>query len=226
MGLLAVFCTNSINILAGINGLECGQSVVIACGILAFKLYELCYVSPNSEAGMFVITLVLPFIASSLALLKHNWYPAAVFVGDTYCYFAGMSFAVMGILGHFSKTLLLLFLPQVINFVYSTPQLFRLVPCPRHRLPHCDPATQLLSSSTFPCKASDFSSSLWTLLRVKDAPNATTAHNMTIICLTLRVLGPMSERSLCLVMLLLQVLTCVFVFWIRFVLFWENPVHV
>lgn len=62
-------------------------------------------------------------------------YPSRVFVGDTYCYFAGMTFAVMGILGHFSKTLLLFFIPQILNFLYSTPQLFGLVPCPRHRLP-------------------------------------------------------------------------------------------
>lgn len=35
MGLLAVFCTNAINIYAGINGLEAGQSIVIACAALA-----------------------------------------------------------------------------------------------------------------------------------------------------------------------------------------------
>lgn len=40
-------------------------------------------------------------------------FPARVFVGDTYCYFAGMTFAVVGIHGHFSKTLILMFLPQV-----------------------------------------------------------------------------------------------------------------
>ena len=34
-----------------------------------------------------------------------NWYPSTVFVGDTFCYFAGMTFAVVGIHGHFSKTL-------------------------------------------------------------------------------------------------------------------------
>ena len=28
-------------------------------------------------------------------------------------------------------------LPQIINFLYSVPQLFKLVPCPRHRLPRC-----------------------------------------------------------------------------------------
>lgn len=33
MGLLAVFCTNSINIHAGLNGLEVGQAVVIASAV-------------------------------------------------------------------------------------------------------------------------------------------------------------------------------------------------
>ena len=46
-----------------------------------------------------------------------------------------MTFAVVGILGHFSKTLLLFFIPQLINFVYSLPQLVGIVECPRHRLP-------------------------------------------------------------------------------------------
>ena len=33
MGMLAVFCTNSINIYAGINGIEVGQSFIIGCAI-------------------------------------------------------------------------------------------------------------------------------------------------------------------------------------------------
>ena len=37
MGMLAVFCTNAINILAGINGLEVGQSVIIALSIMVFN---------------------------------------------------------------------------------------------------------------------------------------------------------------------------------------------
>jgi hypothetical protein len=49
-----------------------------------------------------------------------------------------MLFAVVGIVGHFSKTLALFLLPQIINFLYSLPQLARLVPCPRHRLPRFD----------------------------------------------------------------------------------------
>ena len=40
MGLLAVFCTNAINIYAGINGLEAGQSFVIACAVLTHNIVE------------------------------------------------------------------------------------------------------------------------------------------------------------------------------------------
>lgn len=61
-----------------------------------------------------------------------------------------MAFAVVGILGHYSKTLLLFFLPQIFNFLYSVPQLFGLVPCPRHRLPRLDPKTGLLVNSWAP----------------------------------------------------------------------------
>ena len=38
MGMLAVFCTNSINIYAGVNGLEVGQSFVIGIFILTHNI--------------------------------------------------------------------------------------------------------------------------------------------------------------------------------------------
>jgi len=38
MGMLAVFCTNSINIYAGINGIEAGQSFIIACFIFIHNI--------------------------------------------------------------------------------------------------------------------------------------------------------------------------------------------
>lgn len=41
MGMLAVFCTNAINIYAGINGLEAGQSAIIALSVICFNLIEL-----------------------------------------------------------------------------------------------------------------------------------------------------------------------------------------
>ncbi|NXJ71081.1 GPT acetylglucosaminephosphotransferase, partial [Rostratula benghalensis] len=133
MGMLAVFCTNAINILAGINGIEAGQSLVIAASIIIFNIVELN--GDYREDHIFSLYFMIPFFFTTLGLFYHNWYPSRVFVGDTFCYFAGMTFAVVGILGHFSKTMLLFFIPQVLNFLYSLPQLFHVIPCPRHRLP-------------------------------------------------------------------------------------------
>ncbi|KAI8960835.1 glycosyl transferase family 4-domain-containing protein [Daldinia sp. FL1419] len=149
MSAFSIFSPNSINILAGINGIEVSQSIVIAL-LLAFNdaLYLFTpYPHPATDSHLFSLYFLLPFLGVSFALLIHNWYPARVFCGDTYCYFAGMVFVVVSILGHFSKTLILLLVPQIFNFVYSTPQLFGLIPCPRHRLPHFNARTGLLEPS-------------------------------------------------------------------------------
>lgn len=209
MGMLAVFCTNAINIYAGINGLEVGQSYVIGCAVLFHNLLEIRSNSESKENHLFSVMIMLSFVGVSLGLLRHNWYPASVFVGDTYCYFAGMTFAVVGILGHFSKTLLLFFIPQVINFLWSTPQLFKVVPCPRHRLPSFNPKTGLMEPSTFECKKHEFR---W----LKTNPDDTNGCNMTVINLTLQILGPMTEHRLCTVLLGFQVLCCTFGLFIRY----------
>ena len=151
MAAIDIFCPNSINILAGINGIEVSQSIIVAFLLLANDLISLSKIPglnhPATDLHLFSIFLLFPFRGGSLALLWHNWYPARIFVGDTYCYFAGMVFAIDGILGHFSKTLLLLMMPQIFNFIYSTPQLFRLIPCPRHRLPRFNARSGLLEPS-------------------------------------------------------------------------------
>ena len=202
MGLLAIFSTNAINIYAGINGLEAGQAFVIAAAALTTNCMQIVVGEGALQTHIFSITLLLPFLGTTMALLWFNAYPARVFGGDTFCYFAGMTFAVAGILGHFSKTLLLFFIPQVINFLYSTPQLFRLVPCPRHRLPWPDEHTGLLTPSQYPIKTADGS------IEYRD--------NMTLICLVLRVCGPMHEVTLVRVLLLLQAVSCALGLWIRF----------
>jgi len=143
MGSLSIFCTNAINIYAGINGIEVGQSFIIGCFICAHNVIELRSNKheETQQNHLFSLTLMIPFLFTTLALLKKNSFPSKVFVGDTFCYFAGATFAVVGILGHFSKTMLLFFIPQLINFVLSLPQLFNVVHCPRHRLPKFDKET-------------------------------------------------------------------------------------
>lgn len=148
MLLVAVFCTNSINIYAGINGLEVGQSLIIAISVALHNAVELAAApAASAEHHLLSLVLLLPFIAVSLALFAFNKYPSQVFVGDSYTYFAGMTLAVAGILGHFSKTLLMLFLPELINFTLSLPQLLHIVPIPRHRVPTLDEKTGLLFNS-------------------------------------------------------------------------------
>ena len=48
----------------------------------------------NGEKYEYSSFLLLVFLGASLALMKENAYPAKVFVGDTYCYFAGIVFAI------------------------------------------------------------------------------------------------------------------------------------
>ncbi|KAF2278628.1 UDP-GlcNAc-1-phosphate transferase [Westerdykella ornata] len=212
MALLSIFSANGINILAGINGIEVGQSLVIALLIVfndALYLGPFApYPHPATDSHLFSLYLLLPFIGVSLALLMHNWYPAKVFVGDTYCYFAGMVFAVDGILGHFSKTLMLLLLPQAFNFVYSAPQLFHLVPCPRHRLPHLNARTGLLECSRAEFKrppARPIAEVLKLLHRLRlldvetgDNGEIVSCSNLTILNLWLVWFGPMREDRLAL----------------------------
>jgi UDP-N-acetylmuramyl pentapeptide phosphotransferase/UDP-N-acetylglucosamine-1-phosphate transferase len=218
MSSIVTFCPNSINILAGINGIEVAQSLVIAALLVVNDSLYLApftpYPHPATDSHLFSLYLLLPFIGVSLALLWHNWYPSKVFVGDTYCYFAGMVFAVVGILGHFSKTLLLLFIPQIFNFLYSAPQLFGLVPNPRHRLPRFNARTGLLEPSVTqwprpPSKliamALDLLHALH-LLRVEKNPKGEIVEstNFTILNLWLVWFGPLREDRLAMQILVMQ----------------------
>lgn len=236
MAAISIFCPNSINILAGINGIEVAQSIIIAL-LLAFN--DLLYLIPAPPPGypvphpatdshLFSLYLLLPFLGVSLALLCHNWYPARVFVGDTYCYFAGMVFAVVGILGHFSKTLLLLLVPQIANFLYSAPQLFHVVPCPRHRLPRFNRSTGLLEPSVVvfaeqkkPLKplVAEALKALHQLklVRIKtdDEGNVLESTNLTILNLWLVWFGPMREDKLAMGLCALQVACGLLGLWIR-----------
>ncbi|KAG8367859.1 hypothetical protein BUALT_Bualt16G0116400 [Buddleja alternifolia] len=180
MGLLAVFCTNSINIHAGINGLEVGQTVVIACAILIHNIMQIgASADPEyKQAHAFSIYLVQPLLATSLGLLSYNWYPSSVFVGDTYTYFAGMTMAVVGILGHFRKRNenRQKELRYINTYSFSFSQLAGIVPCPRHRLPRFDPNSGLLTGT----------------------------NDGTLVNLFLRQFGQKSEKSLCILLLVFQ----------------------
>ncbi|XP_051979763.1 UDP-N-acetylglucosamine--dolichyl-phosphate N-acetylglucosaminephosphotransferase [Xyrauchen texanus] len=164
----------------------------------------------------FSLYFMIPFY-TTLALFYHNWYPSSVFVGDTVCYFAGMTFEVVGILGHFSKTMLLFFILQVINFIYSLPQLFHIIPCPRHRLPRLQSDTGKLGMSYSKFKQKDLGKLGQHILKVAEMlylldvqrglegdDEFIECNNMTLINLVLKLLGPTHERTLTTIMLFIE----------------------
>ncbi|KAH6908028.1 UDP-N-acetylglucosamine-dolichyl [Coprinopsis sp. MPI-PUGE-AT-0042] len=257
MVMLSTFSTNSINILAGINGSEAGQTLVIAISVILNDLLYLpwrfgfgfpVHLLGNTadiefggiwaagmakgsqvlvERHLFSFYFMLPLVAVTLAFLYHNWYPARAFPGDTLCYLAGMAFAVVGIQAHFSKTLLLFFIPQIFNFILSAPQLFGLVPCPRHRVPRFDPETNLLypSKAQFlkpPSKLSTLILHVFSGLGLVDL----TTHpkdgsilettNLTILNFFLVRLGPMNEKRLNQVLMVSQTAGSMLAFVIRY----------
>ena len=188
--LIVIFCTNSINMHAGINGLEVTQSTIIGLFVALYNVIQITVKHENDGSHFLSLFLVIPFVATSLGLLYHNWYPSDVFVGDSYTYFAGMALSVAGVVGHFTKTLFLFFIPQLINFVLSLPQLVGIIPCPRHRLPNYNAETKKLEA-------------VW-------------PPHYTLLNLWLKIFGPCTERALSFWMLFFQVFCCTFALVIRF----------
>lgn len=137
-----------------------------------------------------------------------------------------MTFAVVGILGHFSKTILLFFIPQIINFVYSVPQLFHFIPCPRHRLPKFDPETGLLNYSKTTFREDElniigkllfFLFKTFRIIRFeRSKDNVITANNFTLINFFILFTGPIHEKRLNELLLLLQICCSIVAFSIRY----------
>ncbi|KAH0486757.1 MAG: uncharacterized protein KVP18_002085 [Porospora cf. gigantea A] len=174
---LSVFSTNAINIYAGVNGLEAGQAVVMCLTVIANILFKLAMgeVTPHTTY-CFIVSFA--FLLPTVALWKYNKYPARLFVGNSFTYFAGAYFTVIALMGHSTRFLLPLFGPQFLNFLVSTPQLVGLLPCPRHRVPRLNSASGLLEPSK---------------------------GNHTLINYWLRVRGPLHEAQLVKELLALQV---------------------
>lgn len=137
-----------------------------------------------------------------------------------------MTFAVVGILSHFSKTVLLFFLPQIINFLYSVPQLFHFVPCPRHRLPKYSGETDLLQASRTVIIKKEMGYitkaivQIFTMLHlvdvIEDNNDSIIINNLTLINLFLIKFGPMSEVRLTTMLMILQCFCSIIAFIIRY----------
>ena len=129
----------------------------------------------------------------------------------------------MGNYSHHQLLLVYTTLQQIFNFLLSIPQLFKFIPCPRHRLPKYNRETDLLEPSTVEFCDKDLSRlgklifwafRLVRVIRVSekivdDHKEKRVVHytstNFTIINLYLNIMGATREDRLTRNLMILQV---------------------
>ena len=98
--------TTTYNFLAGFNGLETGQGIIIL-GFLSYVAYL------TGSSWISLIGLIM--VAALLGFWFFNKYPAKVFPGDSLTWTIGALIAGMSILGDFEKIAIFVFIPYIIE---------------------------------------------------------------------------------------------------------------
>ncbi|MBD3252341.1 glycosyl transferase family 4 [Candidatus Pacearchaeota archaeon] len=98
--------TTTYNFLAGFNGLESGQGIII----LSFLSF-IAYVTGHNWLSLIGLCMVAPLIV----FYFYNKFPAKVFPGDVLTYSIGALIASMAILGDFEKIAVFVFIPYIIE---------------------------------------------------------------------------------------------------------------
>lgn len=83
--------SNAFNMLAGFNGLEAGQGIILTTTLTIIALF-----SGQTTAAI----LGLAMIGALIGFLMFNWFPAKIFGGDSLTLIVGANLAVMSILGN------------------------------------------------------------------------------------------------------------------------------
>jgi len=100
--------TTTYNFLAGFNGLEAGQGILIV-GFLSYVSYI------TGSPWLAIVGLCM--VAALAGFYIFNKYPAQVFPGDTMTYAVGSLIAGMAILGNFEKIAVIVFIPYIIEVI-------------------------------------------------------------------------------------------------------------
>lgn len=100
--------TTTYNFLAGFNGLEAGQGIII----LTFLSY-VAYVTESPWLA--VVGLIM--VCALAGFYFYNKYPAKVFPGDSLTWTIGALIAGMAILGNFEKIAMFVFIPYILETI-------------------------------------------------------------------------------------------------------------
>ncbi len=96
--------TTTYNFLAGFNGLEAGQGIIII-SFLSFVAY--------ATGKPWLAAVGLCIVASLIAFYIFNRHPAKIFPGDSLTYPIGGIIATMAILGNFERIAVFVFIPYI-----------------------------------------------------------------------------------------------------------------
>ncbi len=108
--------SNATNMLAGLNGLEAGLGIIAIFSLGVFALTHSQYIT---------FAIAICFVASLLAFLYFNKYPAKIFPGDSLTYAIGATIAVLAILGNMEKYALFIFIPWFLEFFLKARTKFK-----------------------------------------------------------------------------------------------------
>ncbi len=100
--------STTFNFLAGYNGLEASQGILIL-GALSI----VCFLSGSSWLSVIALCMV----AALLAFYIFNKYPAKIFPGDTLTYPVGALIACIAIIGNVEKIALFFFIPYILEAI-------------------------------------------------------------------------------------------------------------
>ncbi|HRZ85760.1 MAG TPA: glycosyl transferase family 4 [Candidatus Paceibacterota bacterium] len=101
-----VGCSTTFNFLAGFNGLEARQGILILSALAIIS-----YIGGNSWLSIIALCMVLAL----LGFLIYNKIPAKVFPGDVMTYPIGALIAIMAILGNYERFALFIFIPYILE---------------------------------------------------------------------------------------------------------------
>lgn len=117
--------TNAVNLIDGLDGLAAGIGCIAAAGLFAIA----------APQNAFVASATIILAGAILGFLKHNFYPARLFLGDTGSMLIGFLLAVIGLNGSLkATTATVLFLPIIVLGVPILDTLFAIFRRARRRV--------------------------------------------------------------------------------------------
>ena len=111
-----VGAANGFNMLAGFNGLEASMGIII--------LSTLGFIAWFNKI-LWLATITFSTVASLLAFLVFNKYPAKVFPGNSLTYAVGALIACVAILGNMERIAVFLFMPYFVELIIKAKNKFK-----------------------------------------------------------------------------------------------------